>query len=278
MRFAPLFFAFGLSLLLVPADLLAAAPVVDLTHATIVTPPGLNGPEQKAVQMLIEDVEKRSRIRWERVSDWPKQKQPLVLVGPASGVRSLAASHDLALPKEPGHAGKEGYHIGIAGGKDAPVVWVAGNDARGVLFGVGRLLRELRLERDRVTLPADFHVATAPRTPLRGHQLGYRPKTNSYDGWTVALWEQYIRDLAVFGCNAIELIPPRSDDAADSPHFPLPQLRMMTEQSRLADAYGLDVWVWYPAMDRDYSDPATIELALKEWGEVFRAQIGRAHV
>lgn len=264
--------ALGLILLSTPAgSLRAAAPVVDLTHASVVTPPDLSKPEQNAVQMLLSEVEKRSRIRWQRVNDWPNRKEPLVLVGPAAGVRSLAARHGVTLPDELGQGGPEGFHLGSASGKDGPVVWVAGNDARGVLFGVGRLLRELRLERDRIALPADFHVATAPRTSLRGHQLGYRPKTNSYDGWTVALWEQYIRDLAVFGCNAIELIPPRSDDAADSPHFPLPPLRMMTEQSRLADAYGLDVWVWYPAMDRDYSDPATIESALKEWGEVFRA-------
>ncbi len=84
------------------------------------------------------------------------------------------------------------------------------------------------------------------------------------------MWEQYIRDLAVFGTNAIELIPPRSDDAADSPHFPLPPMHMMIEMSRLADRYGLDVWIWYPAMDRDYSDPKTVEFALQEWGEVFR--------
>ena len=30
------------------------------------------------------------------------------------------------------------------------------------------------------------------------------------------------------------------------------------------------MWIWYPAMDKDYSDPATVEFALKEWGEVFR--------
>ena len=113
-------------------------------------------------------------------------------------------------------------------------------------------------------------ISTAPKYSLRGHQLGYRPKTNSYDGWNVAMWEQYIRDLAVFGTNAIELIPPRSDDAADSPQFPLPPMQMMIEMSRLADEYGLDVWIWYPAMDRDYSDPETVESALKEWGEVFR--------
>ena len=41
------------------------------------------------------------------------------------------------------------------------------------------------------------------------------------------MWEQYIRDLAIFGTNAIELIPPRSDDDADSPHFPLPPMEMM---------------------------------------------------
>ena len=84
------------------------------------------------------------------------------------------------------------------------------------------------------------------------------------------MWEQYIRDLAVFGCNAIELIPPRSDDDADSPHFPLPPLEMMVGMSRIADEYGLDVWIWYPAMDKDYADPKTVEFALKEWGEVFQ--------
>src|SRR5262249_3777766 len=93
---------------------------------------------------------------------------------------------------------------------------------------------------------------------------------NAYDGWTVTMWEQYIRDLAVFGANAVELIPPRSDDDADSPHFPLPPLRMMVEMSRLLDEYGLDVWIWYPAMDPDYADPATVDAAVKEWAEVFR--------
>jgi hypothetical protein len=139
-----------------------------------------------------------------------------------------------------------------------------------VLFGVGRLLRTVRMEKRKVTLPADFKVATAPHYPLRGHQLGYRPKTNSYDGWDLALWEQYYRDLAVFGANAVELIPPRSDDDADSPHFPLPPMDMMVGMSQLCADYGLDVWIWYPALDRDYSDPKTVEFALKEWGEVFR--------
>ncbi len=45
---------------------------------------------------------------------------------------------------------------------------------------------------------------------------------------------------------------------------------MMVELSRVLDAYGLDVWIWYPAMDHDYTDPATVASALHEWGDVFR--------
>jgi hypothetical protein len=265
-------------LVLLPAALRAADPTADLTRAVVAVPQELAGPPLKAVQMLVEEVEKRSLVRWERLprNEQPPEDTPVILVGTLPGVARLADDLQLRMPEgvKPeslGRGGREGYQIGVAAGRAAPVVWVVGNDARGVLFGVGRLLRELRLERLKVTLPANVLIDTAPQTPLRGHQIGYRPKTNSYDGWTVALWEQYIRDLAVFGCNAVELIPPRSDDDADSPHFPLPPLRMMAEVSRLAKEYGLDVWVWYPAMDKDYADPATVEFALKEWGAVFQA-------
>ena len=253
------------------AVLRADESALDLTRAVVLAPPGLNGPEAKAVQMLVEEVEARSLAHWTRATTWPEEAGAVVVVGPAEGVRRLLVDRGRAPGDDPGRGPREGYRIGVEGGGAAPVVWVAGNDARGVLFGVGRLLRALRIERRRITLPADFRADSAPRTPLRGHQLGYRPKTNSYDGWDVATWERYIRDLAVFGCNAIELIPPRSDDDADSPHFPRPPLEMMVAMSRLADDYGLDVWIWYPAMDPDYADPRTVEAALKEWGEVFRA-------
>ena len=139
-----------------------------------------------------------------------------------------------------------------------------------MLFGTGHLLRTLQITKNKIVLPAPLNVATAPKYPLRGHQLGYRPKTNSYDAWTAAMWEQYIRDLVVWGTNAIELIPPRSDDDADSPHFPLPPLQMMIAMSQICADYGIDVWIWYPALDKDYGDPKTVEFALNEWGEVFK--------
>ncbi|MCX6626342.1 MAG: hypothetical protein NTW28_01745 [Candidatus Solibacter sp.] len=237
--------------------LITMTPAVgaDLTHATVVAPAGLTGPERKAVALLVDSVRERTRITWVVSEVSPGPGKPLVTI------RQMAPGSRLAA---------EGYRLRTFDNGGAASVEITGNDERGVLFGVGGLLRTLEMRRDSVTLPGALDVQTAPKYPLRGHQLGYRPKTNSYDGWDVRQWESYIRDLAVFGANTIELIPPRSDDAADSPHFPLPPMEMMVEMSRLAKDYGLACWIWYPAMDADYSNQATVAAALQEWGEVFR--------
>ena len=226
------------------ASFVIYAAELDLTRAHVAAPAALSKQESKAIEMLRDEVEKRTLIRFP-LGDGSE--------GPAITISRV-------------HGVAEGYSLKANGGK----VSLAANDARGMLFGVGRLLREMHMRRGRITISGDLNITTAPKYALRGHQLGYRPKTNSYDGWSVALWEQYIRDLAVFGTNAAELIPPRSDDARDSPLFPLPPMQMMVEMSRLLDEYGLDVWVWYPALDKDYSDPKTVEFALNEWGEVFQ--------
>jgi hypothetical protein len=244
---------------------------IDLNRAIIVVPDGLPGPESKAVQLLVEEVKARSRIGWDVSIRWPTSAVPVIAITPARLISSFASAYRPLFGTQPVGETKEGFRINTADSVlGAPVLLVVGTDARGVLFGVGRLLRELRMVPGRVTLPGKLELASAPKYSLRGHQLGYRPKTNSYDAWDLAQWERYIRELAVFGTNAIELIPPRSDDDANSPHFPLPPMEMMVGMSKLCADYGLDVWIWYPAMDSDFADPKTVEYALKEWGELFQ--------
>lgn len=251
-------------------SLVSQADLVNLSEAVVVYPPDLSGPEEKAIMMLVEEVEKRTRIHWESGTAWPTADVPVVAVGPAAALDAFAGEYAAEFTTDGEASAAEGYRIRIKKRGGGPVVLVIGNDVRGVLFGVGRLLRSLRMDRGKIALPDDLNVATGPHYGLRGHQLGYRDKTNSYCGWDLPQWEQYIRDLVVFGANAIELIPPRSDDNPDSVHFPLPPLEMMAGMSQLADDYGIEVWIWYPAMDEDYADPTTVEFALKEWGEVFR--------
>ena len=242
--------------------------MIDLNLAVVVTPADLTGPETKAVTLLLDEVEKRSLVRWQVLHSWPTGAPTVIAIGPESSLNAFAGPFAAQAASDTGQ-GQEGYRVKAIKAGETKAVLVVGNDARGVLFGVGRLLRELRMGRRSVGLSAALDINSAPRYPLRGHQLGYRPKVNTYDAWTVGMYEQYIRDLAVFGANAIELIPPRSDDADDSPHFTLPKIEMMAEVSRLADEYGIALWIWYPAMDRDYSDSRTVQKALEEWGSVF---------
>ena len=242
---------------------------LDLRNAVVVTPPNLNGPERKAVAMLVEEVEKRTGIRWPVSSDWPAGGRPAIAVTALSGLERLAGPHTRDFIATPPIKAAEGYHIRALHGGAGPAVFVLGADARGVLFGAGRLLRMLRMETGSVRLAGDVNVTSAPRFPLRGHQLGNRPLNNSVDAWTVARWEQHIRDLAVFGANAVELIPPHAFAGEDSPHFVLPPMEMMAEVSRLLDEYGMSVWLWYPALEKDYSNPRTVDQALEASAGVF---------
>jgi len=215
-------------------------------NAVVVLAGSATAPQKKAAQMLVEEIEKRTQLRLKVSSDAP------------AGAPAIFLREEKGTP--------ESFRITSTGDQ----IVVAGADDRGVVFGTGYLLRQFHMSRQGLELDSNLKIATAPKYAIRGQQLGYRPKTNAYDAWNVPMWEQYIRELAIFGNNTIELIPPRSDDADDSPHFALPKIEMMVEMSRIANEYGLDVSVWYPAMDKDYSDPATVESALKEWEEVFR--------
>ena len=164
--------AFALTIVLSSSRLCAQPATIDLTRAVVLTPAKKTGPEAKAVQMLVEEVEKRSRVRWDHVNELPSEFSPVILVGRPNELLPFMTGINALPPEKQSKGPTEGYQIKVTGIRKGIGVLVMGNDARGVLFGVGRLLRALRMERDRVTLPADFRADPAPRTKLRGHQLG----------------------------------------------------------------------------------------------------------
>jgi hypothetical protein len=234
---------------------------IDLKDCVLVTSPNPTPREVKALTVLSEEAAKRCGLSWQRQTSGKSTAPVTIYAGIASGQGKLGPR--MHVP--------EMYAIHSGSDSGGRYITVAGSDERGVLFGIGQLLRSIDFGRQTATVdPERLPKSSSPKYPLRGHQLGYRPKTNAYDAWTVEIWDQYIRDLAIFGTNAIELIPPRSDDEPDSPLFPLPPGQMMVEMSRIADNYGLDVSVWYPAMDKDYSNPQTVNSALDEWEAVFK--------
>ncbi|HWC91350.1 MAG TPA: hypothetical protein VG433_16890, partial [Pirellulales bacterium] len=240
---------------------------LDFSHAVLVTPSQLGRVEQKAVQVLREEIQKRTGIDLKRAAQWPDDARCVIAVGLQSAVKSF--SGPFAAEFEKARIGSEGFALAVKREPRAAVVLCAA-DARGLLYGIGRLLRKMELSSGVIAVPAALAIATAPAFPLRGHQLGYRPKVNAYDAWSEAQFDQYIRELALFGANSIEILPPRTDDQRTSPHFKLPPLDMMVRLAEIIDSYGLDVWIWYPNMGKDYVDDKAVQAELAQRDEIFR--------
>jgi hypothetical protein len=260
------FYILGLSFLVLMFPLVspASSANLDFTNSVIVTPPELERLEHKAITVLREEIQKRTGIQLNTLTEWPKNQRSVIAVGQTGQMKILAGPYSDIL--EDGQAlGKEGFRLSIK----ENAIFVAGNDPRGVLYGIGKLLRALRMIPGSISVTGDLDITTSPRYPIRGHQLGYRPKTNAYDAWSPAQFDQYIRELALFGANSIEIIPPRSDDAPTSPHMKLAPIEMMIKQAEIIDSYGMDVWIWYPNMGNDYTHPDSIREELQEREDIF---------
>ena len=174
------------------------------------------------------------------IKKWPKNSESLIAIGLEGELGNFPKEYQTAISVMEA-TGEEGYKIAVLEG--SKTVLIIGNDSRGVLFGVGKLLRKMEMRPGQILVPNNLKIASTPTYPIRGHQLGYRPKTNSYDAWSVAQFDSYIRDLAIFGANSIEIMPPRTDDDFTSVHMQIPAIKMIAEQSKICDSYDMDVWV-----------------------------------
>jgi hypothetical protein len=250
---------------------------IELNEAVVVSPfAGAESPEGEAVRLLIEEAAKRTGKSWPASESWPMGDGPVIVLTSAQNLEEWPRSY-------PGRSGPslperrpEGYRLVVdkARGR-SPVVWAVGADSRGVLFAAGGLLHSLRLNKGRAAVSADLDVATTPAYSLRGHQLGYRAKANTYDAWTPGDYEQHIRDLIVFGANAIEQIP--LEEPYSSPHFPISRADMNVELSKICARYGIQYWMWMPVMEHRNETPGTLALRTEEerqdmlgvWSELF---------
>ena len=231
-----------------------AATDLDLTKATVVVRSGvIPAAEETAARVLVEEIKKRTGLNWPITTAWPKGG---VVIAISSGAGDASWPKSMAGPpgKDSPALRPEGFRLVAEGaGTRNATVWITGADSRGALFGVGQLLRSLNWAKGSARIPTDLDIATSPALPIRGHQLGYRHTANSYDGWDEKQFEQYIRELALFGANSVEGIPFQDD--RKSPHMPLPRAVMNRKFSEICARYELDYWIWSPA-DFDLKDTA----------------------
>jgi len=240
---------------------------LNFSHAVIFTAKGAGPLEQKAAVVLREEIQKRTGIELKETTTWPDSAESVIVLAVAARAKEmtgpLASEIRQAFPAE-----AEGFRLFTKEGEH-PAAIICAADSRGLLYGVGRLLRKMEMRSQSILVPAGLQITTAPKVPLRGDQLGYRPKVNAYDAWTPAQFDQYIRELALFGVNSIEILPPRTDDQRTSPLMKMPPIEMMERLTEIIDSYGLDVWVWYPNMGKDYTSETGVQAELAERDEVF---------
>src|SRR5262245_2011312 len=140
-----------------------AAEPLDLSKAVLVAPQNDETPkaQRKAAQMLIEEIEKRTGIRLNRVERMPEGDAPVIALGDLKAlVRAELPDFTRSLQGEPN---PERFAIRISSSDKRPIVFCQGDGSRGVLYAAGRLLRELRMSPGKITLDSAFKLTSAPQ-------------------------------------------------------------------------------------------------------------------
>lgn len=220
---------------------------IDLTGATIVVRPGeLPNAEKMAADLLSKEIEKRTGKPSAISTEWPEGKGTVIAVTtqPDLPVWGRVVPRRMAtdLPERQ----PEGYWVHSESKEgEQPVVWIVGADSRGAMYGAGYVLHTMDWDGATTSIESGLQVASAPEHPIRGHQLGYRARANSWDEWTPEEFETYIRELIVYGVNAIENIP--FQDSDPSPHMKVTRDEMNKVLSEICAKYELEYWIWAPA-------------------------------
>ncbi|MCC6585171.1 MAG: hypothetical protein IT168_00500 [Bryobacterales bacterium] len=208
---------------------------IDLRQAVVVVRLGQLPPaESTAAKVLVEEIKKRTGIELAVSKSFPSGRPAIAI----TSTRTVP-EWNRTVPAPPAKA--EGFRLHA----DHSTVWLAGSDARGALYAVGQLLRQLDWDQGKLELTQPLDISTAPQSSIRGHQLGYRSTANSWDAWTVQQFEQYIRELAFFGINAIENIP--AEDNRKNPLMKYSRREMNKAMGEICARYGIDYWLWTPA-------------------------------
>ncbi|MCC6794902.1 MAG: hypothetical protein IT366_07265 [Candidatus Hydrogenedentes bacterium] len=252
--------------LLIPL-LLAATPLapvmapIDYSNATVHVSKGQAGKTESVVaQVLVEEFAKRTgkRLEIENGGKFKGSNFRIQLVDKRDDKSAWKTSEDFELIES------------TIQGEDATIT-ISAPSRRGLLFGVGKLLSNLRSLEAQTLISTDNFGYSTPAYAIRGHQLGYRHAANSWDAWTVEQFDQYIRELAFFGTNCIENIPFQDDRSS-------PLMKLSREEANLAMGeicakYDLDYWVWTPA-DFDLKDEAKRAAQLQQY-EDFCKKVAR---
>lgn len=219
-----------------------------LAAACVTTAPGGDVAAALLERRLAERIARCGRLR--------------VLVAPATQVRAALPAAQRRRWRTP-TLGRETYAVRTIGS----TIVITARDTRGLVYGAGWLLRHLDVANGTPRLTAAASVTATPRFATRLTQIGYRPKNNSYDAWTLAMFARRIEDFALWGASGVQIIAPNSDDDATGPLFPALPRETLAGIARITHRLGLDVALYYPELG-DYRTAEQVEAEVRAFTQV----------
>lgn len=238
-----------------------------------------------AAETLIDEVKKRTGIIWHiQKKEVFKEGNSIYLC-----LQSMPPFQELmaSFPTKFSILPAEGAQVIVLDEK----IYLIGTDERGLFYAIGRFLRNINFDISHISIAPDYYFCQSPVKKIRGHQLAYRPICNTFDNWSVNQFEQYIRELILFGANSIELLPGNTDLddlremqqrkgftkipehthlATSWPHMQYEYNEMLEHLSKIIDKYGMDVMLWYPNLG-NFDTQEDIDNQLKERELVFKS-------
>ena len=128
---------------------------------------------------------------------------------------------------------------------------VTAQGVRGMIYGIGLFLRKSVYRDGAGSLLYDISGDYAPDKPIRGHQTGYRPLTNTYDAWTLEQFDRYYLELMFFGANTVEHIPGEWGATRRNELMRYDAPELLSATAARMDELDLNVSLWYPNSEKD---------------------------
>jgi hypothetical protein len=160
-----------------------------------------------AAIFLQHELLKRTGIQLSIISDKKATTSSYIRIGLASDFK---IPHRVNTPKV-----EESYAVWVDGSSPRKtVVNIAGFDNRGILFGAGRLIQELYLSANYISIPQKLVITSSPSDKLRAQQIIKNSQgKDGFNDWSKPeVNQQFVNDMLIFGTNGFEPTQPELVD------------------------------------------------------------------
>lgn len=217
----------------------------DFTDCKIYYPDLSSEKTRLAAQMFHDEIARKTGVHLQMDANPGFFGTPTIIIGLENEILSLHKNFESGLKKLPATS-LDGYKI--LSFPDEKIIMVAGHNNRGVMYGVGYLLRKMELRNEDIKVPL-LSISSSPKLRIRGHHITYR-FTNDSMFQAKSLYEQYMRELIYFGLNHVSVSNPA--------------------EAKLAMKYGMDISMYLANVGGDYESPEGIRKELEKREIIFR--------